>query len=66
MSYSAVVKAQREIAAILARLETETGCVVRFVELRDTDTTKFGVGPRRRSRVVEVHLERRPGSDWLT
>jgi hypothetical protein len=61
---SVIRTAEREIAAILARLELETTSLVRAVEIRDVEVTGMMDDRRQLQRQVLIKLDPIPGSNW--
>jgi hypothetical protein len=61
---SVIRTAEREIAAILARLERETTSLVRAVEIRDVEVTGMMDDRRQLQRQVLIKLDPIPGSNW--
>jgi hypothetical protein len=61
---SVIRTAEREIAAILARLERETTSLVRAVEIRDVEVTGMMDDRRQLQRQVLIELDPIPGSNW--
>lgn len=59
-----ISQAQKQIAAILAKLEKEGDIVVKSIELDDIDVTKVGDDRRVMRRSVSIDCERLPGCDW--
>jgi hypothetical protein len=59
-----VKEAQKAIARILAKLEADTGSVVRSVTIKDIDVTTFGDDRIQMQRLVALDLERLPGTRW--
>jgi hypothetical protein len=57
---------ERQIAALLARLEGLTGCYVEGVHIRDDDVTTIADREVVRARRVVIDLKRAPGSRWET
>jgi len=57
-------QAEREIATILQRLETETGSVVNAIEVVDIEVTNFSSTRDEWERRVLVELKRPPGTRW--
>lgn len=61
---SLIDAAEREIARVLAKLESDTGMVLNNICVRDTDVTQIqDVGPRWLRRVV-IEMNRLPGTRW--
>lgn len=57
---------ERQIAALLARLEGLTGCYVDGVHIHDDDVTTVADAAPQHARRVEINLKRVPGSRWET
>ncbi len=56
--------AEREIEAILKRLELATGSVVRDVTLDDLEITQISDDRKKILRHVVIKMERLPGTEW--
>lgn len=56
--------AEKEIAGILARLESDTGMVLENIELRDIEVTTFGDFRQELLRSVTLEMKRLPGTRW--
>ncbi len=61
-----VEETERQIAQLLAKLETETEMLVESIEISDIDVTCYGDKGRRLSRRVVIELSRPPGHQWST
>lgn len=59
-----LLDAEREIAAILKRVELDTGALVESIEVRDTDVTTLLDNGVRIRREVHIALRRNPGAGW--
>lgn len=59
-----VAEAQKAIARILAKLEADTGSVVREIKLQDIDVTAIGDDRKKLQRCVLLDMERLPGTRW--
>lgn len=57
---------ERQIAALLARLEGLTGCYVDGVHIHNVNITTVADPVRVQSRRVVIDLKRAPGSHWET
>lgn len=64
MTDDAILKAQNEIAAILAKLETDTGSVVDRLEVRDIEVTNIDSVREEWVRSVIIEMKRLPGTQW--
>lgn len=62
----AVEKAEREIAKVFASLETETGCIVKSIELTSKECTNINSTAQEMLMAVSVEIERPPGHHWRT
>jgi hypothetical protein len=56
--------AERQIAQILATLETQTDSIVKELSIQDMEITAFGDSRRQMQRRVVIELEKTPGSNW--
>lgn len=56
--------AERQIAKILAQLETDTDAIVKGLGVEDQEITSFGDSRRQMQRRVVIELEKTPGSNW--
>lgn len=61
---SEIIKAEKEISAILMRLEKETGQIVENISLEDLDVTTCGDDAQQLLRRATVTLKRLPGTRW--
>lgn len=59
-----ITKAEKEISAILMRLEQETGQIVEAIELIDLDVTNINHENQQLFRRASVTLKRLPGTQW--
>jgi hypothetical protein len=59
-----ITKAEREIAAILAQLERDTGSIVTDIEIKSIEVTTMQDDRRMLQQCVLVELERLPGTCW--
>jgi len=57
---------ERQIAALLARLESLTGCYVEGVDIHNRDATTISDRAAVHQRQVVITLMRAPGSRWET
>ena len=65
MTHDPVQQAQNEIAAILKRVEEETGQVVKSIELEEIEVTALGEPKRRNIAQIKIGLYRFPARDWI-
>jgi len=57
-------EAEKEIAEILARFESESGTLIESIELQDTEVTTFTDDRPQWMRRVVVGWKRLPGTRW--
>ncbi len=59
-----ITDTEREIAKVLAKLETDTGMVVDTVEVKDINVTELGDSRTQLMRRVAIEMKRIPGARW--
>lgn len=59
-----VAEAELQCAAILAQLETETGCLVEGLRLHGIDVTGLSNNRQQLLQSVVISLRRVPGHEW--
>ena len=64
MNKTPIEEATDRINGILAKLESDTGQIVRELTINNIDTTTFGSTMPVRLRTARIFLERLPGSEW--
>ncbi|WP_407280593.1 hypothetical protein U5817_09935 [Aromatoleum evansii] len=60
-----IIEAEKQIAAILAKLESETGMIVERLSVENIETTGIDDVRRQLSRRVEIEMMMQPGSNWI-
>lgn len=59
-----ITVAEREIAKIMAALESDTGMVLDTINVRDIEITEYGDDRQQLLRKVLIKMKRRPGTRW--
>lgn len=61
---SIIAAAEKEIARVLAKLESDTGMVLETIDVRDIEVTTLGDDRPQWLRRVAIEMKRLPGTRW--